>query len=427
MTPANLPIHWAMDSRHLRAFLPQISGLNHARRAGLEPLPMPGAASIPRAADKPYDITDGVACLDLCGPMMPDVPDFFEAFGVEACSTAALTAAVIAAAADPAVVSIRISIDSPGGAVPGVEQLAAAVAGCGKPTTALVTGLCCSAAYWVASQCDQILAADHTCEIGSIGTYCVAYDQSAQYAANGIAVHLISSGGVKGQGSDGVPISADYLAKEQTIVDQLTALFIAGVNTGRNADLTALATGHTWLTDQAQLLGLIDGLADSETLSQAGTKLPAITAAFTQHTAKDTGMDLQTLTKLTAEHSAHAVQIVALAAAGKSAAEISSTVLELATRAKLENLTNQLSAATARADQLAAELADSKAAHAAELAAAQSAAVTAGKLATLAAGAPSDPGPGDAPDAKAPEFSSADAAAGKIPLALLQSGNYRIK
>jgi ClpP class serine protease len=419
------PLHWAMDGRHLRDFLPALASATHGHRIGLQAAP----AAIPAPAPEQPAVSTSVAMLDLCGTMLPDAPEWLADFGLVCCDTTHLRAAIAAADADPAVQSIVLRIDSPGGAARGTDLLAAAVATCAKPITALVTGQCCSAAYWVAAQCDVINAVSRTCEIGSIGTYSVICDSSVAAESDGIRVHLISSGGIKGAHVDGIPVSADYLAAEQKIVDQLTALFVAGVNAGRECDLSALATGHTWLAEEAAFLGLIDGLADDHLIPKSPTATASTVAptAAPAATAKETGMDLPTLTKLTAEHPAHAVQIVALAASGKSEAAIRSDLADLARRAEVESLNRQLAEAKANTDALALELANSKAAHAAELAAAQSAAVTAGKLATLAAGAPSDPGPGDAPDAKAPEFSSADAAAGKIPLALLQSGNYRIK
>lgn len=64
---------------------------------------------------------------------------------------------------------IYLDIDSPGGDVAGVEALAALIESRPGPTFAKVTGTCASAAYWIASACDSIVAAPSAL-IGSIGT-----------------------------------------------------------------------------------------------------------------------------------------------------------------------------------------------------------------------------------------------------------------
>lgn len=58
--------------------------------------------------------------------------------------------------------------DSPGGDVYGVEALAKTIAEHPGPTTALVTGTAASAAYWLASSCDRVVAWP-SATIGSIG------------------------------------------------------------------------------------------------------------------------------------------------------------------------------------------------------------------------------------------------------------------
>lgn len=72
------------------------------------------------------------------------------------------------AAHDPAE-PLTLDIDSPGGDVTGVEALARLIAARPGHTTARVTGMAASAAYWLACGCDEIIA-DPSASIGSVGT-----------------------------------------------------------------------------------------------------------------------------------------------------------------------------------------------------------------------------------------------------------------
>jgi len=78
--------------------------------------------------------------------------------------------AVNAAAVRPDVQAVFLDIDSPGGSVSGTPELAQAVSDLckAKYTYAFSGGQMCSAAYWVASQCDAIYVSP-SARVGSIG------------------------------------------------------------------------------------------------------------------------------------------------------------------------------------------------------------------------------------------------------------------
>lgn len=62
-----------------------------------------------------------------------------------------------AALDDPAVKSIVLDINSPGGQVTGIADFAAMVRGASKPVVAYVDGMAASAAYWIASAASEIV------------------------------------------------------------------------------------------------------------------------------------------------------------------------------------------------------------------------------------------------------------------------------
>jgi signal peptide peptidase SppA len=355
---------WAMEPGHCQAFIASMMGIDSALRAGAQPIQ---ARKDEDTHDhKRYEVdAQGVATLAMRGPMLHNPPAWLADWGIEYTDTLGLAADLQAAAADPAVKSIAITADSPGGEVGGVEELAAVVKASAKPVDVQVDGLLASAAYWVAAQARSI-SATALSEIGSIGVYTVAVDYTKAYEDRGIRVHVISSGGVKGAGVPGTPVTAAKLAVDQEMVDQIAARFVAAVRGGRPSisitDDRALASGRTWLAPTAQMLGLIDrhGVANL-------TPAEATAAA----TPKEYAMDLKSLTDLAAKHPAAAADIIKLAADGRSAADIEQHLASQAAAAEQAALLARAEAAEAKVAEVEKAVADLKAAaekHAAELA-----------------------------------------------------------
>ncbi len=182
-----------------------------------------------------------------------------------------LREAVRLAANDDKIDAIMLCIDSPGGTVAGTADLAAEVrrAAAEKPTWAFVEDLTASAAYWVASQANRIVANNATAVIGSIGTFMALYDVSGAAAMQGIKAVVIRSGRLKGAGFPGTEVTEEQRQVWQEIVDKTQTEFTAGVATGRKLSLTrvqSLAEGRMWLAEDAQQLGLIDGIGSFDSV-----------------------------------------------------------------------------------------------------------------------------------------------------------------
>ncbi len=167
---------WAMDSHALNAVV------------SADPSALFGRER--QEASRGYAVQDGVAVIELKG-MLANRLGFF-AFLFGGSSYTGFSAAVERADADPQVRSLRIDVDSPGGAVTGVEAAAASLAMCHKPTAVSVDGLCCSAAYWIASQADSI-EATKTSRVGNIGTIISILDTRKRDEAAGIVRHQFIS------------------------------------------------------------------------------------------------------------------------------------------------------------------------------------------------------------------------------------------
>lgn len=180
-------------------------------------------------------------------------------------STVALRQEIRRAAQDPAVAAVLLSVDSPGGTVAGVADLAAEVKAARrrKPVWAHVDDLAASAAYWVASQADQVWANSATALVGSVGTVMTVYDLSGAGEREGVRAVVFATGPLKGAGTPYAPVTEDQRAYFQAMVDDTQKAFDAAVRAGRGLSAEGLAaarTGGVFLADRAKEMGLIDGV-----------------------------------------------------------------------------------------------------------------------------------------------------------------------
>ena len=205
---------------------------------------------------------DGVAVIRIVGAMTKG----YSKFG--GTSTVQTRRALRQAVADEAVGSILLAIDSPGGQVAGVQELADEVLRTRqvKPVAGYVEDLGASAAYWPASQAQRITA-NRVAEVGSIGVFAVLEDVSGLAEREGIKVRVVSTGPYKGLGVPGTPVTAEMVDMVQARVNEIGGFFFEAVQTGRKLSATRLAQvtdGRTWLAADAQKLGLIDGIESFE-------------------------------------------------------------------------------------------------------------------------------------------------------------------
>lgn len=211
--------------------------------------------------DAPRDFattSDGVALIAAAGPILKGRSKLPHANSLD------LRRMVRDAAADPKIAGIMLHMDSPGGTVAGTEELATDVAAARerKPVHAHADDLMASAAYWIGSQADRITA-NATGFVGSIGVYGVIEDSSEAAKQQGVKVHLVTTGPLKGQGEPGVPVSDEALGEIQGHVDGLNRQFLAAIKRGRGmriADVRAVADGRMFAAADAQAAGLIDGV-----------------------------------------------------------------------------------------------------------------------------------------------------------------------
>jgi len=170
--------------------------------------------------------------------------------------------------ANPNISAIVFQIDSPGGQVDGTQTLANAIKNCQTPTIAFINdGCACSAAYWIASSCNELYVGLASDRVGSIGVYCTIADFKEAYKAKGITVMDIYSrlSGEKNKAYREAVEGNTALIQDQ--LDFTANLFIDAVKANRpNISLAAgdPFKGKVFTASDALAIGLIDGIKTFE-------------------------------------------------------------------------------------------------------------------------------------------------------------------
>jgi signal peptide peptidase SppA len=190
-------------------------------------------------------------------------------------STEAFADAFDAAMADPNVSAIVIDCDSPGGSVQGTPELAKRIMnarGKGKQIVAVSNGCMASAAYWICSAADEVVASP-SAEVGSIGVFCVHVDQSAMNEMVGLKYTLIKAGDHKAEMNPWEPLSPDAKNFALGQVEEMNDMFVGAVAKQRGASTKAInddyGQGRCFTAKQALAAGMIDRIATLEDTLEA--------------------------------------------------------------------------------------------------------------------------------------------------------------
>jgi HK97 family phage prohead protease len=214
------------------------------------------------AADE--ESTSPVAVIEINGPIFPKAGLMTELSGATSIET--LRSDFRAALANPDVKAILLNIDSPGGSVDQVPEMAAEILAARgqKPIVAQANGWAASAAYHLASGADEIVVTPSG-EVGSIGVYTAHDDISAAQEKLGIKTTLISAGKYKTEGSPLGPLEDEARAEMQSKVDAFYKMFVSAVAKGRGVtakDVTGgFGEGRMVMAEQAVEFGMADRVA----------------------------------------------------------------------------------------------------------------------------------------------------------------------
>ena len=168
-----------------------------------------------------------------------------------------------AALADPEVSAIVIDIDSPGGSVFGVAELGQLIydARGQKPVIAQANSQAASAAYWVASQADEIVVTPSG-EVGSIGVIAHHQDISVAEEMQGVKDTLVTYGDNKAIANPFEPLSESAQAYLQKRADEYGVMFDQAVARGRGVSAARVRAkfgqGLMFGAEEAVKLGMAD-------------------------------------------------------------------------------------------------------------------------------------------------------------------------
>ncbi|WP_434171227.1 hypothetical protein AHYW_002626 [Providencia manganoxydans] len=204
----------------------------------------------------------GIAVIDITGPIFARADLFSDISGAATCER--ITHALDDTLADPSIGSIILRIDSPGGEVTGIHELANHIYASRdiKPLVAYVSGSACSAAYWLAAATSYIFT-DKTASLGSIGVVAAWTDSSEAREKQGIKeFEVVSSQSPNKRLS---PDSDEGRAALQAELDGLADIFISDVATFRRTTvdnvIAQFGQGGTLLAESAITVGMADELS----------------------------------------------------------------------------------------------------------------------------------------------------------------------
>ncbi len=166
----------------------------------------------------------------------------------------------------PDIEAIMLDVDSPGGVTWGTVEFADEIAAARgrKPIVAVANSLAASAAYWIASQADAVIATPSG-DVGSIGVWSAHVDVSKMLDEMGVKISLVSAGKFKTEGNPYEPLSEEAQAYMQHNVDQAYEQFVSAVARGRKiatSDVKArYGEGRVLSASDALQAGMIDGIS----------------------------------------------------------------------------------------------------------------------------------------------------------------------
>lgn len=174
-----------------------------------------------------------------------------------------------AAVASKSIAGIVLDIDSPGGSSYGLQEFADKVTAIGtnKPIIAVANPLAASAAYWVGTSADQLVASPSS-HVGSVGAYVMHMDVSKAMEDDGLKPTFIFAGKYKVEANPFEPLSEEARAELQRGVDEIYNQFIGVVAKNRGVTrakvLSDFGQGRTLSATRAKDAGMVDRVGTLE-------------------------------------------------------------------------------------------------------------------------------------------------------------------
>lgn len=349
---------WAIEPSVAQTYLPQINLVLNGKTAfeNTDPKRLQAAIinpdqSISWSNSLSNSDAGSIALIPISGPIMKE----------DNCGdagTATRAEQIKQADANPNISAIILKIDSPGGAVDGTQQLAEVIKATNKPVIAFVDGMMASAALWIGSAADEVIASTAQDIIGSIGTMISFADMRPAMEAQGIKFHEVYAD--KSTDKNGIfkaAMNGDYKPLKEQMLNPLNEVFISTVKANRQGkfDLEKenIFTGKTYMANDALKYGLVDSIGNMDYAIERAKELSKNTQSNLTTTAKTETMKIKStynniIASLKAKFNVDATEETVMTEeyAEHLNAELGKTKVELETAvASVSQLTIDLSAA----------------------------------------------------------------------------------
>lgn len=275
---------WAMEESALERLLAVAARENEVTPEALEAYRAKSLEKADRAT-----VRDGVAVVGVTGPLFRRANLFTALSGASSYDTIRLD--LQAAVDDPKVRAIVLNIDSPGGEVNGASELAQAVFDVRgkKPIVSYVGGLCASAAYWIGSSGDLVVASD-TALLGSIGAQYAILSQGERPGTK--SFRFVSSQSPLKNAAPDTEAGAKGI---QAMVDALAQVFVEAVARNRGVAtetvLSDFGKGGVFVGQAAVEAGLADSVGSFESVLAALAAGEEVAAPRGQRRSKRASME----------------------------------------------------------------------------------------------------------------------------------------
>lgn len=211
----------------------------------------------------------------------------------------------------PDIDAVALHINSPGGSPTQSEMIANRIRQLSKqfnkPVYAFVGDAAASGGYWIACGADEIYA-NKTSTIGSIGVVTEYQNVHDKLEKEGVKRGFITAGKKKRKNSPYDKFDESALKEIQKSLNKMHAMFIdwvmerrgdkldkASINS-KNLGESELFSGETWFGEDAEKLGLIDGVADMHTVLEQkfGADVNLLEFKFVVHNGQQGGPQMET-------------------------------------------------------------------------------------------------------------------------------------
>jgi capsid assembly protease len=254
---------WAIREAELEAII----AIVNAPAADLEAVAARLGKPLDNANGNRVENRDGVAVLHVEGPIFRYGNIMTRVSG--ATSVQQLSLDFQAALDDPKIGSVLLNINSPGGQVDGINEMASLIrkGNAVKPVTAYGGAMVASGAYWLAAAASKIVV-NESAQLGSIGVLASITDNRGAQERQGVKRYDIVSSQSPNKMND--PATDAGRARIQQQVDDIAQLFIDKVAAYRGVTAAKVATdfgqGDVLLAPKAVAAGMADAVGSYEEL-----------------------------------------------------------------------------------------------------------------------------------------------------------------